>query len=193
MAQPSAPASAVARALALVLLAAVFLRAGAVPVAHIDSWADWKLGQRLWERGWPPPERDSLSPYGDPGVKVHDAGWLAQLAYYLVSARAGLEGVSLWHALLETAKAGLFLLAVRRASGSLGTAVVATALMEAACWPYFDAVRTQTPAEVCWAALLLACAGRLPSRADVIAAPAVVALWANLSPTFFVGLLLIGA
>jgi hypothetical protein len=192
MAQPTAPVSAVARGLALVLLAAVFLRAGTAPIAHIDSWADWKFGQRVWERGWPP-ERDALSPYDEPNVKVHDASWLAEVTYYLVSARAGLEGVSLLYALLETARAALFLFAVRRATGSLLTAVVATALMEAACWPFCDAVRTQAPAEVCWAALLLACSGRVPSRADVIAAPAVVALWANLSSAFVVGLLLLAA
>ena len=131
MQQPSPPASALTRALALVLLAAVFLRAGAVPVANLDSWSDWKSGQWIWEQRRLP-DHDIFSPYSDPQWKGHDSAWLAEVTYYLVGAKAGLEGVALLHALLETAKAGFFLLAVRRLTGSLGTAAVATALMEAA-------------------------------------------------------------
>jgi hypothetical protein len=191
MAQPAPAASGVARGLALLLLAAVFLRADGAPVANLDSWADWKYGQWIWEHK-ALPEHDPFSPYSDPKREVRDASWLAEVGYYLVAARAGPEGLGLLHALLETAKAALFLLAARRATGSPGTAVAATLLMEAACWPFFDAVRTTTPGEVCWAALLLACAGRVPSRADLAAAPVVVALWANLSPTFAFGLVLLG-
>jgi hypothetical protein len=191
MADRPSPASAAARALALVLLAAIFLRAGLAPVAILDSWSDWKYGQWIWEHRHLP-QHEPFSSYSDPGLRVRDGGWLAEVAYYLVLARTGLEGVGLLHGLLETAKAGLFLLAVRRATGSLATAVGATALMEAACWPFFDAIRTQVPAEVCWAGLLLICSGRMPSRAAVVAAPAVVALWANLSPTFGFAFLLLG-
>ncbi len=191
MALPPARTSAVARALALVLLAAVFLRAGSVPVAILDSWADWKYGQWIWENKRLP-EHEPFSFSSPPKSQARDGSWLAEVAYYLVVARGGLEGVSLLHALLETAKAGLFLLAVRRATRSLGTAVGATALMEAACWPFFVAIRTGTPAEVCWAGLLLACSGRVPSRADRIAAPILVGLWANLSPTFGFAFVLLG-
>ena len=179
------------RALALVLLAAVFLRAGLAPIAILDSWADWKYGQWIWDNHQMP-RQEPFSSYSDPKTPVRDGSWLAEVTYYLAISRLGLEGVALLHALLETAKAALFLLAVRRAAGSLGTAVVATLLMEAACWPYFDAIRTTTPAEVCWAALLLACAGPVPSRAAVVAAPAIVALWSNLGATFGFGLVLLG-
>jgi hypothetical protein len=185
-------ARASAVALALVLLAAVFLRAGHAPVAILDSWADWKYGQWIWENKRLP-EHDPFSLNTDPKIQARDGSWLAEVAYYLVVARSGLEGVSLLHALLEAAKAGLFLLAVRRATGSLGTAIAATALMEAACWPFFATIRTGTPAEVCWAGLLLACSARIPSRADVLAAPVVVALWANLSPTFGFAFVLLGS
>jgi hypothetical protein len=190
MTQPAPLASGLVRGLALVLLAAVFLRANMLPVASLDSWADWKYGQWIWDhKGLP--EREPFSPYTDSQRPVRDPSWLAEVTYYLVVTRAGPEGLALLHALLETAKAGLFLLAVRRATGSLGTAVAATLLMEAACWPFFDAIRTTTPAEVCWAALLLACSGPVPSRAQIVAAPAVVALWANLGPTFGFGLILL--
>lgn len=198
MTQPTAPAPrrppwapSLPGALALVLLAAVFFRAGAAPVAHLDSWSDWKYGQWIWEHGRLP-EREPFSPYGDPTPGVRDARWLAEVAYYLVADRAGLEGVALLHALLEVAKAALFLAAVRLATGSPGTAVLAAALMEAACWPFFGAVRTSVPAEVCWAALLLACSARVPSWGAVVAVPILVALWTNLGPTFTVAFLLLG-
>jgi hypothetical protein len=182
--------TAVVRALAVVLVAAVFLRAGSVPVGILDSWGDWKYGQWIWEHRQLPAHEPFSS--GGPAVAAREGGWLAEVAYYLVVARGGLEGVALLHALLEAAKAGLFLLAVRRSTGSLMTAVAATALMEAACWPFCDAIRTGTAAEVCWAALLLACSGRVPSRWAVAAAPLVVGLWANVSPTFGFAFVLLG-
>src|SRR5947209_8744248 len=124
MTQPAPPASGLARGLALVLLAAVFLHADRAPVASLDSWADWKYGQWIWEhKGLP--RREPFSPYSDPQREVRDASWLAEVGYYLVAERGGPEGLALLHALLETAKAALFLLAVRRATGSLGTAVAA--------------------------------------------------------------------
>jgi hypothetical protein len=173
----------VARALAIVLLAGVFLRAGHAPVAILDSWSDWKYGQWICDNRQIP-RHEPFSSYTHQGMPVRDGSWLAEVAYFLAVSRAGLEGLGLLHALLETVKAGLFLLAVRRATGSLGTAVVVTALMEAACWPFFATIRTGVPAEVCWAGLMWACSGPVPSRAALVLAPAFVALWANLSPTF---------
>ncbi len=185
------PASPFLRGLILVLLAAVFLRAGSARVANLDSWADWKFGQWIWEHR-SLPRHEPFSPYSDPQRTIHDTSWLAEVIYYLASARGGLEGVALLHALLETAKAALFLWAVRRATSSLGMALIATLLMEAACWPYFDAIRTTTPGEVCFAALLVACAGPVPTRAAIVAVPVIFALWANLGPTFSYGLVLLG-
>jgi hypothetical protein len=179
------------RALALVLLAAVFLRAGSSPVGMLDSWADWKYGQWIWQHR-ALPDHDPLSSYSDPKIHGRDGSWLAEVGYYLAVSRGGLEGVSLLHALLETAKAALFLLAVRRATGSVGTAVAATALMEALCWPFFATIRTGTPAEVCWAGLLLACSARVPRWADVLAAAVLVGLWSNLGPTFGFAFALLG-
>jgi hypothetical protein len=190
MSQP-VRASPFLRGLTLVLLAAVFLRAGQARVANLDSWGDWKLGQWIWEHK-SLPRHEPFSPYSDPQRTIRDTSWLAVVLYYLASAPGGLEGVALLHALLETAKSALFLAAVRRGTGSLGTALVATLLMESACWPYFDAIRTTTPGEVCWAALLLACAGPVRGRVAVVAVPVIFAIWANLGPGFAYGLVLLG-
>jgi hypothetical protein len=177
--------------LGLVLLAAVFLRAVGASVPNLDSWADWKYGQWIWEHK-ALPGQDPFSPNGGPQRDVRDGRWLADATYYLVETHAGAGGLVLMHALLETAKAALFTLAVRRATGSLGMAIIATLIMEAACWPFFGTVSAATPGQVCWAALLLACSGPVPSRMAVVAAPVLVALWANLDPTFAFGLVLLG-
>jgi hypothetical protein len=175
----------------VVLLAAVFLRANFAPIGLLDSWSDWKYGEWIWQHR-ELPAHEPFSSYSNPKLELRDGSWLAEVTYYLVVSRGGLEAAALLHALLETAKAGLILLAVRRSTGSLGTALAATALMEAACWPFFNVLRTQVPAEVCFAGLLLACSGRMLSWAALAAVPVVVALWANLSPTFGVAFVLLG-
>ncbi len=86
--------SPVGRALALLLLAAVFFRAGSAPVAMIDSWADWKYGQWVWEHHRLP-HHELFSSYGDPKIEPREDAWLAEVAYYLAVSRGGLEGVAL--------------------------------------------------------------------------------------------------
>ncbi len=160
-------------------------------MATLDSWADFKYGEWIWQNRRLP-SHEPFSSFSDSKIHPRDGSWLAEVTYYLVVSRTGLEGVALLHALLEAAKAGLFLLAVRRMTGSLGMAIAVTALMEAACWPFFSTIRTSVPAEVCWAGLLLACSGPMPSRAALVAVPILVALWANLSPSFGYAFMLLG-
>jgi hypothetical protein len=183
---------ALARAAVLVLLCAVFVRANFAPIGTLDSYSDWKYGE--WIRAHKElPTHEPFSPFSDSTRLTSGAGWLGQVLYSLPVSAGGLEGAALFHALLEVAKAGLFLLAARRASGSLGIAVGLTVLMEAFCWPYTNSVHTGTLAEVCWAAVLLACSARapngpapsgwqalMPSWAAVAAVPILVAVWANL-------------
>ena len=71
MTQPAPPASGLVRGLALVLLAAVFLRANMLPVASLDSWADWKYGQWIWDHRQLP-SHEPFSSYSDPKTPVRD-------------------------------------------------------------------------------------------------------------------------
>jgi hypothetical protein len=76
--------SAVAPAVALVLLAAIFFRASNAPVWHLDPWAHWKFGQWICEHGRLP-ERDPFSPYSDhshPLVDVWDLPPSASIYWY---------------------------------------------------------------------------------------------------------------
>src|SRR5262249_28857747 len=102
-----------ARALALVLLAAVFYRASSAPIHHIDTWGHWKYGEWIWEHGRLP-EREPFSPYSDPSVRLTYSPWLSQLLCYLVYARLGMEGIALLYGLIEVVTVGLYLAAYRR-------------------------------------------------------------------------------
>ena len=181
----------VTRACAALLVAVVFFRAGSAPIAPFDSYSHWKYGQWIWENRRLP-THEPFSPFSDKTIPLMDTRWLAQVLYYLAESRGGLEGVSLLHAVLESAKAVLLLLAVRRVSGSLGVAVASVAVLEVLAAPLFGLVQVRTPAEVCFAALLLLLSSPRPSRAALVLAPAVVALWANLHESFVVAIVLLG-
>lgn len=179
------------RGLVLVLLAAVFYRTTNAPLSALDTWSHWKYGELIWESGRLP-EREPFSPYADPRHALVDSWWLSQVLCYLVYTRAGMEGIALLYGLVEVAKTALFLAAFRRASGSLALALAGTALMLAGRWSFFGVIRPQIIGEVCWAALLLACARPPLARAAVLWVPLCVALWANLHGAFFLAFLLLG-
>jgi hypothetical protein len=178
--RPGWPAQA---ALVLVVLAIAFCRASNCPIWHLDTWAHWKYGQWIWEHGRLP-ERDPFSPYSDPKKPLVDHWWLSQVACYRVYAAAGMEGIALFYGLVELAKSALYLAAFRRVAGSLRLAVLGLVLMEGVRWTFFGVFRPQVLGEVCWAALLLACARPPLSRAALVWVPLGVGLWANLHGSF---------
>src|SRR6516162_3269522 len=105
-------ATALARAAVVLLLCAVFVRANFAPIGTLDSYSDWKYGD--WIRAHKElPQQEPFSPFSDPNRQISGAGWLGDVLYSLPVSAAGLEGASVFHALLEVAKAGLFLLAAR--------------------------------------------------------------------------------
>jgi hypothetical protein len=190
-APPRAWLSAAAPALALVLLAAIFFRASNAPIWHLDTWAHWKFGQWICEHRRLP-NRDPFSLYSDPSHPLMDSLWLSQVSCYLVYARLGMEGIALAYALVELARAALYLMALRRVSGSLWLAILGLVLFQAGRWIYFGVFRPQTFAEAFWAALLLACARPTLSRATLVWMPGVMLLWANVHGSFLLGLALLG-
>lgn len=182
----------VALALAVVLLAAVFFRASNAPVWYLDTWGHWKYGQWITEHHRLP-EREPFSVYSDRGAPLLDTWWLSQVLCYRVYAAGGVEGIALFFALVELTKAALYLGALRRASGSLALAVVGLALMQAGRWPYSLVFRPQAIGEVCWATLLFIAARPPWPKWGVVAAPLLVALWANLHGGFLLAFVLLGA
>jgi hypothetical protein len=189
--------------LSSLLLALVFFRASQAPIASLDTWGHWKYGEWIWQHGRLP-EREPFSAYSDAGRPLLDSWWLSQVAGYLIYARWGMEGIALFYALVETAKAALYLAAFRRVTGSLSWALGGLVLLLAARWTLFGVFRPQTIAEVCWTGLLVVYAGFLrreslpesPAPANslsartLIAVPLLVALWTNLHGSFVLALVL---
>ncbi len=182
-------------ALSVVLIAAAFYRGSNSPIHHLDTWSHWKYGEWIWQHGRIP-EREPFSPYSDKSQRFVDTLWLSQVVGYLVYDRLGVEGVALFYGILEALKTILYLEAFRRLAGSgrraAWLALAATVLVWVGLWRYFGVLRPQTIAEVCWAALLVACARRPFSRASLFWLPPVFALWANLHGGFLVGFVFLG-
>jgi hypothetical protein len=183
--------AAAAPAVALVLLAAIFFRASNAPIWHLDTWAHWKFGQWIWEHGRLP-ERDPFSFASDPSHPLVDTLWLSQVCCYLIYARLGMEGIALAYALVELTRGALYLGALHRVSGSWWLAILGLVLFQVGRWAYFGVFRPQSFGEVCWAALLFACARPALSRATLVWMPGVMVLWANLHGSFLLGLVFLG-
>ena len=191
--------------LALVLIAVAFFRASNAPIAPLDTWGHWKYGEWIWQHQ-ALPEREPFSPYSDQSRPFLDTWWLSQVTCYLVYAKLGMEGIALFYGLVVILKLSLYLVAFRRAAGSLFLAVMGVALMEAGRWTFFGVFRPQTIAEVCWAVLLVAVARplTLPSPpaaggegrvrgAALLGIPVCVCIWANLHGAFLLAFVLLGA
>ena len=190
--------------LATALLAAVFLFYASLPLNHTDVWVHLKYGQRIVETRQLP-DTEPFSPFTDKETNLVNAQWLSQVLY-AAAFRAGealhggpadakwLGGAELLralHAVAVTAFLGLIGLAVRRASGFPGLAVVAMALLAVAMLPV-GTHRPQTFGLVGYAAVLALVSPPVPSRRVAWLTPLVMALWANLHGSFVIGFILLG-
>jgi hypothetical protein len=192
-------------ALSVVLLAAVFFRATSAPIAPVDTWNHWKYGEWIWQHRKLPEREPFAGDIGDPNRRLVDPAWLAEVAGYLVYARAGMEGIALFYGLAEVLKMALLLAAYRRVSGSSWLALLGAVLVQAGSWGQFGVFRPEVLGEVCWAAVLCVTSpqrkeGNEPAGLEdsahptrhvwpLVILPVVFALWANLDASFVLGLL----
>ena len=188
---------AVARPLAILLLAFVFYRASSMPIWHLDTWSHWKYGEWIWQHGRVP-DREPFSPYSDAQTPLVDTWWLSQVVCYSVYTRAGMEGIALFYGLVQVVKTALYLVAFRRMAGSLFLAVVGVAMMQAGVWEFVPNFRPQMIGEVCWAGLLAVVAGHWSMASQplgwrsLLGIALCVGLWANLHGAFLLAYVLLG-
>jgi hypothetical protein len=178
-------------ALAPVLLAAVFWRTSDTAIPPLDTWSHWKYGAWIGEhRGLPAPDPFA---FPDEVTRLPDTAWLSEILCYRVYAPDRPEALVLFFALAEVLKAGLYLAAFRRASGSMLLAAFGLAAVEAGCWTWSTsgAFQPHSLGAVAWAVLLVACARPPWPRWAVAVAPLAVLLWANLEEAFLLGVLLV--
>jgi hypothetical protein len=197
---------------ALALIVLFVLYAHLVPLGP-DVWAPLALGRWAADNGRIP-THEPLSAFSDPDAPLPASGWLARAClfrtYRLGAALAGgndvsrLEGgvelLHVVHLLLVAVLGGLAAAAYARRAGSLALGCLGLLLLMAAAPLLFGSLRPGLFGAVCFVALL-ALVGRrahgeseiefVPSWREVALVPALLALWANLDPSFVLGLALL--
>lgn len=172
------------------VLCGVFWLTSLFPLHHSDLWGHLSWGRWMVENGRLP-EADPFRPGLPAASRFVNVPWLAQLAGYELFAWAGVDGLSLAHAVLVTLAVGLLAGAIAARQVPWGWATVGAAAGFVLSLPVVGALRPQ----VCgWSA----CAGmlwgvaRIERRRDpLVWLPLVMALWSNLHGSVAVGLAIV--
>ena len=122
---------------------------------------------------------------------IVNAQWLAQLAYFLAYRGLGLEGVTLFNALIFTATFGVLLIAAWQRCSSIRLAAAST-LVAAVVASTNIGPRPQTLGFLLLALLSLTLAQRPLRFSGILVVAVVQALWANTHGSFVLGLALVG-
>jgi hypothetical protein len=153
-----------------------------------DSWLTLASGREIVRHGLP--THDTLAVWTQ-GKDWVDQQWLAQLAFYGLSALGGLRLVLLGHALLLVAALVTALVFARRA-GASARSIGLVSLVAMLVAPWALQLRAQSFAPLLFVSVLglLAADSRAPSRRVLWTLP-LLALWANLHGTVVLGAILV--
>jgi hypothetical protein len=184
------------------LLALVFVAASVVPLWHPGVWADLKVGERI-VAGRALPEHEPFSP--DPQAPFPASRWLTQVGLYGLhaagAALAGGDGVRreeggaellhLAHVFLAVGSCALALAAYRRRGQSWPLACAGLVLVLALGPANLLMLRPELVGLFCFTCLLAALGRPVLSGRALVLVPVVLAAWANLHPTYPLGLALL--
>jgi len=157
---------------------------------HTDLWGHLSYGRWMAEHH-ALPRCDPFRSFANPELFLN-VPWLSQILGYLWYRALGAEGMVLGHALLLTLTASWLMLAVAGRGVSAAWAAVAAATAYLLCLPIVGTLRPQMFAMTAFVGTLWAI-GLLPQRRHpLVWLPLLLALWANLHGSFFVGLVALG-
>ena len=160
-----------------------------VPMATVDLAYQVRAGAEIWATG-ALPATDSWT-FTIAGTPWADQQWLAQVLLSAVHRLGGWELLAVLRAGLIAAVAALLVLtALRRGAGERTSAVLALLAFMLAS-PSL-ALRPQLFGILAFAALLAVVAGRVHHPRVFLAAPLIVAVWANVHGSFVLAPLLLG-
>lgn len=194
------------KVLLVLLLAAIFIVVGQIPLWHTDIWGHMKFGQWMVEHG-SLPTHEPFCDLADQAALYVNFQWLSQLLFYLVyqlgatlaggdslqQIAGGVAMLRTLHAALTVLRLGLLAGAIWRASGSGYLAIAGVLLSAALALANISVLRPQIVGEVYLAALLFIVSAPELSWRGVIAIPILMALWANSHGSYPVGLMVVGA
>lgn len=182
------------RALAgiVLVLGLIFIKYCTQPIWHTDVWGHLSYGRAIWETG-SLPRTEPLMPL-EKGMPFVDGPWLSQLIGYLIvsNSRLQLAGLQGLFAMVVTACCALLAWRSYGQTRNGWFAALTIGLFLIINWTPFAVMRPQTAGLLCYVFLLTRLAGRRESPWDWIVIPGLFALWANLHPSFFTGLGILG-
>jgi len=174
-------------------LAVAILVVAAGPLLGNDIWWHLAMGEVYATEG-PWPGADPLLHTAHVGAPVQHE-WLFGVAVHGVEQAFGFGGLRVFHGLAVVAILGMAGSVLRRASGALEPACLATAAFAVLAWWRLIQLRPDLVSILATLVLwrLVLEPREPPSRQRVAACVALLALWANLHSLFAIGLLLLGA
>jgi hypothetical protein len=174
-------------AIMVMAIAGIYLYYSSLPVWHSDVWGHLSYGRYLWETG-SLPDTEPLLPVCK-GVPFFDPQWLSQLIGFAVvsTPRLGVAGLQ---GLLGVCVA---LCATQIWSLTYGfTRSVLAATLSVLLFLFLEGtqlivLRPQLAGLICFTSILTRTM-RTEHKSDWVVIPMIFVLWANLHPSFFVGL-----
>ena len=175
-----------------IVLGLVYFYLCSLPIWHTDIWGHLSYGRYLWETK-SLPATEPLLPLSKE-IPFIDGPWLSQLMGFAVVSTPRLQFAGLQ---------GLFAIAVTSCGAMLSWrsysqsknswfALLTLCIFLVVGWDHLMILRPQLAGMVCFIVVLTRLARHTWHTSDWIVVPVIFALWANLHPSFFVGLGLLG-
>ena len=177
----------------VVALSLVYLFVCSRPIWHTDVWGHLSYGRSIWETGSLPATEPLLK--SARGTPIVDAPWLSQLIGYAVISipRLGLAGLQGLLAIGVVLCGGMLSQATYRATRHGWFSLLSLALFLVITWGPLTVLRPQLAGLVCFILILTRLIRRPSQNSDWLVIPFAFCVWANVHPSFLVGLGLIGS
>jgi hypothetical protein len=162
------------------------------PIWHTDIWGHLSYGRCIWETK-SLPATEPLLPLSNE-IPFIDGPWLSQLIGFAIVSTprlqfAGLQG--LFAIMVTSCGAMLSWSSFRQTKSSL-FALLSLSIFLFVSWDHLMILRPQLAGMVCFIVVLTRLVRYPRLKSDWLIIPAVFAFWANLHPSFLVGLGLLG-
>ena len=174
------------------VLATLYLYLCYLPIWHTDIWGHLSYGRYLWTTKSLPVTEPLLLLSKD--VPFFDGPWLSQLIGFAVvsNSRVQLAGLQGLFAIAITACCTMLSWRTYSQTRSGLFAILSLCLFLVVGGNHLMILRPQLAGIVCFVAILTRLVRNSRSTSDYFFVPVIFAFWANLHPSFFVGLGLLG-
>jgi hypothetical protein len=177
--------------------AVVFLLMSYLPLSHLETWKHLSEGRWILSHRSLPVAAPGLSLAE--GIPYQDHAWLSQVIWASVHHWCGIEGLSVFNALIYFAVTVLFALTAFQLCRSKAIAMSAMLVSLLVIWPELNILRATGFALLMFAFLMTAIVNiktryrNVPRAWHGFVLCGIMLVWANLDASFLVGILILGA